>query len=130
MWLHRREPDVDAVSAATPDATWHLTTSTTATTTATLYVEVNQSFDWNDYYSKSRFPDDAIYSGSGQVGQPSVVYAATIDLARPGAYTALNPVGHGHHSGRDGAIVPDLAPLTTALEIVDRIVVKVVEAEG
>jgi len=120
VWSHRRE--IDAVTGATPVENWHLSTHAQFTR-ATLYLEVNQSFDWNDYYSKTRFPDDPIYSGDGQVGQPSVVYAAEIDPSR--SYFALNPIGHGHHAGRDGAIDPDLSKLTTALEILDGVIVRV-----
>ena len=90
-----------------------------------LFLEVNQSFDWNDYYTKARFPEDKIYSGSGQNGQPSVVYAATIDLAQKTRHYMLSPVGHGHHGGGDGKLDPDLSNLTTALDIVDGVLVKV-----
>jgi len=127
VWSHRREAALraDAISAATPVHSWHLSSRATRQP-FTIYFEVNQSFDWNDYYSQERFPDDPIYSGSGKVGQPSVVYAAEVDLAR--TYYALEPVGHGHHAGRDGVLVRDLANLTTALEIVDGVLLKIVTA--
>ncbi|WP_394829161.1 hypothetical protein [Pendulispora albinea] len=139
-WGHRRGirasdgyylPDAehlvpDVVSAATATENWRLHTKTDAPLPAfTIYFEVNQSWDWNDYYTKDRFPDDPIYSGNGQNGQPSVVYAAAIDLSQKTRYYALNPVGHGHHSGKDGTLDPDLSVLTTALEIVDGVTVKV-----
>jgi len=42
-------------------------------------MEVNRTYDFNEYYSKTRFPDDAIYSGTGSSGQPSLIYKAIID---------------------------------------------------
>jgi len=140
VWGHRRglrapdgyylpdaaHPIADAVTGATPTESWVLRTHASARATRfTIYFEVNQSYDWNDYYSESRFPDDPIYSGTGSVGQPSVVYAAAIDLAAPARYYALNPVGHGHPGGGDG-LDPDLSKLTTALDIVDGVLLRVV----
>jgi hypothetical protein len=120
-------PVPDAVSGATPSESYKLRTRTDGPlTTFRLFLEVNQSFDWNDYYSKERFPDDAIYSGSGQNGQPSIVYTATIDLSRQDRYYALNPVGHGHPGGKDGKLDEDLSNITTAFDIMDSATVKVV----
>ncbi|MBK8187390.1 MAG: hypothetical protein IPK77_09240 [Cellvibrio sp.] len=90
-----------------------------------LRFEINQSFDFNDYYSSDRFPDDAIYSGDGYSAQPSVIYEVTIDMDNPQPIYAMQLIGHGHHSGKDGSIYPDIGQLTTATHIVDRILVEV-----
>lgn len=90
-----------------------------------LYLEINQSFDFNEYYSSDRFPDDPIYSGDGFSAQPSVLYHAIIDFSSAQKIYAMNLVGHGHHSGRDGKIYTDLDKLTTAKQIVDRIIVDI-----
>lgn len=120
-------PVPDVVSAATPSESFKLRTRTDEPLTEIrVLLEVNQSFDWNDYYSKERFPDDKIYSGSGQNGQPSLVYAATIDLAKDTRHYALNPVGHGHPGGQDGSLDKDLSGITTAFDIIDSAVIKVV----
>ena len=37
----------------------------------------------------------------------------------------MTAIGHGHHAGADGRIDPDLSHHTTALEIVDRVLVDV-----
>jgi hypothetical protein len=122
-------PVADVVSGATPNESFVLTTRTDEPIERfKLFFEVNQSFDWNEYYSTTRFPDDAIYSGSGKNGQPSVVYAATIDLTEKTRHYLLSPVGHGHHGGQDGKLDPDLSNLTTALDIVDGVLVKVLPA--
>jgi hypothetical protein len=112
-------PLPDAISAATPTESFTLTTDTGRRLSQfRILLEVNQSFDWNDFFSQDRFPDDPIYSGSGKVGQPSVVYGATIDLSQHLRAWALNPLGHGHPSGRDGSLDTDLSRLTTALDII------------
>jgi hypothetical protein len=79
----------------------------------------------NEYYSSNRFPDDPIYSGDGYSAQPSVVYETVIDPASLQTYYPMTLVGHGHHSGKDGLLYKDLKNLTTALQILDRIIVEV-----
>lgn len=88
-------------------------------------MEINQSFDFNRFYSSDRFPQDPIYSGDGYSAQPSVVYEAIIDTALDQKYHPMKVVGRGHHSGRDGQLHPDLGNLTTALELIDRVIVEV-----
>lgn len=90
-----------------------------------LRFEINQSFDFNEYYSSDRFPDDPIYSGDGYSAQPSVIYELEIDLDNPQPVYAMRLIGHGHHSGHDGNVNPDLSLLTSAKKIVDRIIVEI-----
>lgn len=85
--------------------------------------EVNHSFDYNEYYSSDRFPDDPIYSGDGFTAQPSIIYQAIIDFDKPNQLLQMELVGHGHHSGQTGEIYADMSKLTTALELVERILV-------
>ncbi|MDQ2075909.1 DUF4405 domain-containing protein [Marinimicrobium sp. ABcell2] len=87
--------------------------------------EINQSFDFNDYWSSNRFPDDPVYSGDGYSAQPSLIYEAIIDPRSAARYYPMSVVGRGHHSGRDGHVHPDISTMTTALELVDRIIVEV-----
>lgn len=88
-------------------------------------MELNHSFDFNEYYSSDRFPDDEIYSGDGFTAQPSVIYQAVVDFDSPEQIHKMTLVGRGHHSGRDGQVYKDTENLTTALELVDRILVSV-----
>lgn len=86
--------------------------------------EVNHSFDYNEFYSSDRFPDDPIYSGDGFTAQPSVIYQGLIDFDKASEELVnMSVIGRGHHSGRDGQIYDDLDNLTTALELVDRILI-------
>ncbi len=95
-----------------------------------LRFEINQSFDFNDYYSSDRFPDDTVYSGDGYSAQPSVIYEVQIDLDNPQPIYLMRLIGHGHHSGKDGNIYSDISQLTTAKNIVDRILVEVKPTES
>lgn len=88
-----------------------------------IYLEINQAFDFNDYFSSDRFPNDSVYSGDGFNGQPSVIYRASVDFKQPRQHVMMTLQGRGHHSGKDGAIHADIENLTTALQIIDRVVV-------
>ena len=87
-------------------------------------LEINQSFDFNEYYSSNRYPDDLVYSGDGYTAQPSVVYETIIDTTLPQHYFPMTIVGRGHHSGADGELHLDLENLTTALQLIDRVIVE------
>jgi hypothetical protein len=87
--------------------------------------EINQSFDFNEFYSSNRFPDDLIYSGNGYSAQPSVVYETVVDTTLKQQYFSMKIIGRGHHSGQDGAVHQELENLTTALELVDRVIVEI-----
>jgi len=88
-----------------------------------VLMELNHSFDFNEYYSSDRFPDDKIYSGDGFTAQPSVIYQAVIDFEQPEQISKMTLIGRGHHSGKDGKIYKDTSNLTTALALVDRAIV-------
>jgi hypothetical protein len=87
--------------------------------------EINNSFDFNQYYSSDRFPDDPVYSGNGYSAQPSIVYEAIIDFSSQQKYFPMTLIGHGHHSGKNGKLYKNMDNLSTALELVDRIIVEV-----
>jgi hypothetical protein len=120
--------DLDGYSGATPHNNFIVSSKLQQKSleTVRIFFEVNQSYDWNEYYSKDRFPEDTIYSGSGKVGQPALVYTTVVDLKRAGKKDyLLEPLGHSHHSGATGELFPDFTNITTALEIVDRIILTV-----
>jgi hypothetical protein len=87
-----------------------------------LFFEINQPFDFNEYWHNTRYPDSQPYKNSGQ---PSVVYAVMIDMANPEPEYFLNPVGHGDPQGLTGKLFTDLSSLTTALKMVKKIKVEV-----
>ena len=91
----------------------------------TIFLEINQSFDYNKYYASDSFPDDPVYSGNGFSAQPSLIYSVEIDFSSATKIYPMSLAGHGHHSGKTGEIYSDVGNLTTALNIVDRIIVDI-----
>lgn len=85
-----------------------------------VYFEINQSWDWNEYWTNAKFPDDENYKTSAQ---PSLVYIARLDTVTGQKTTELKLIGHGHYSGKDGKIYKDLSTITTARNITDKIYV-------
>ena len=123
--------DIDGVSGATPTGNFILKTNSKIQDLKNyrILMEVNQSYDWNDYYSEEQFPQDQVYSGSGQVGQPSLIYSSTLPEKKSDtqSYQIMKLIGHGHHSGKDGRLFRDLSKVTTAKQIVDRAIVHLLE---
>ncbi len=121
----------DGITGATPKSHYVLKSKLSNTSVHQFKVlyEVNRSFDWNEYYNKDAFPDNEIYSGSGYVGQPSLIYSTPIiNLNDDNRKSYLmEVVGHGHHSGANGELYSDLSNITTAIDITERILVIVNE---
>jgi len=139
IWSHKRgqkaedglfmpsleNPVVDGISAATPLGSFSLETGIPENTKHYIVnFEINRSYDWNEYWSVDKFPDDFVYN-DGSNGQPSLLYQGKIDLNGSKQVVLLELIGHGHYSGKDGQVYPDLTGYTTALEIVKRAVVVV-----
>lgn len=117
--LHLPEPSspvADAYSGATPGSSFLLNTRSNEVLPAVfnLYLEINQSWDWNDYWHNARFPESPDYATSAQ---PSVVYHVRLAAADYGQPREMKAIGHGHYAGSDGEIYPDISTLTTALKI-------------
>lgn len=112
-----REPVVDAYTGATPPGSFdfQLTTEQKLDGVYQVYMEINQSWDWNEYWFNDKFPGDKEYMTSSQ---PAVVYRATLDTRSTNRKAVLQPIGRSHHSGKDGKLYTDLNTLTTALDIV------------
>lgn len=128
--LYIPDPDSqmpDAITGATPQDNFILETKTAKEMDKPFKVllEINQSWDWNEYWTNNKYPDDENYKTSSQ---PSVVYSATIDPSKAGRKIELKPVGHGHYAGANGELNEDLSTLTTALEIAEKITVEIVPA--
>ena len=139
IWSHRRGvkaadglyvPDddtqlADGVTAATPNTNFMLSSGFDASGASRVRVmlEVNASFDWNETYHENAYPDDPVYSGSGYVGQPALLYATSLVDPREANILKMSLVGRGHHSGQDGEIYTDLSDITTARDLVERVLV-------
>ncbi|TFG43477.1 MAG: hypothetical protein E4H43_01655 [Bacteroidia bacterium] len=114
----------DAYSGATPKTGFVLTSRSDNPLPDKFKVllEINQNWDWNEYWTNDKYPDDENYKWSCQ---PALVYEAEIDIQSPKDSYKMNPTGHSHYSGKTGELFPDLSTLTTALKIADLIIVKV-----
>ena len=106
--------DLDAVTGATPKSALTLTVQI-EDRACIIKAEFNNSFDYNDFYTKKT---------SGVNGQPSVVYSAKIpaDLAT-GHEITLEFEGTGSLTGEEGSIHKDTKNLTTAKKIVKAVTV-------
>lgn len=121
--------DLDAVSGATPTGNFIIKSKSKIDNIDNykVMVELNQSYDWNEYFTEDKFPDDKIYSGSGKIGQPSLIYSAEVsskDNAQS-KHKIMELIGHGHYSGKDGKLYSDLTNITTAKNIADRIILTI-----
>lgn len=117
LYLPTQEnPMPDAITGPTPKGNFVLNTHTPAAKPQKfrLLFEINQSWDWNQYWTNSKFPDDQQYRTSSQ---PAVVYEALIDLNTDQKSYTMKPIGHSHWSGKTGELFTDLSTLTTALDI-------------
>ncbi len=137
-WAHKRgvvaddglymptpdQPVPDAYSGATPPGDFILNTrlDKDGPKVFNVLLEINQPWDWNDYWTNSKYMDDYDYKSSSQ---PAVVYRATIDLNGNSTTFEMKLIGHSHYSGKDGELYTDVSTLTTALDIARSIVVKV-----
>ncbi len=119
-------PLPDAITGATITNNFQLLSSIEERSKFHLKIEINVAFDDNEYYSAYDFPDDkTFHSGTGQLGQPSIIFDALIDMNDNKNYYLMQLIGHGHYSGQNGNINSDISTLTTAKQIIERIVVGV-----
>jgi len=106
-------PFVDGYSGATPKQNFDFeTTSDIKSAPYRILLEVNQTWDWNNYWTNNKFPESKAYSHSSQ---PSIIYAVTINENDGTFY--MNPIGHGNPTGENGQLFTDLSTLTTAKNI-------------
>lgn len=105
-------PFVDALTGATPEQNFEIIVPENNEGKFRLLFEVNQTWDWNDYWTNNKYPESAAYKNSAQ---PSVVYAVTISNDMNEFY--MNPIGHGDAKGESGKLFTDLSTLSTAKEI-------------
>jgi hypothetical protein len=136
-WAHKRgvqeadglyipsveHPVADAYTGATPPGDFTLVTRFDSQPPRQFRVlfEINQTWDWNEYWTNNKYPEDEAYKTSSQ---PALVYSVEVDLdERKPAYT-LEVIGRSHHAGRTGELFTDLNTLTTALEIVGNLTLR------
>lgn len=126
IWRHRYtlingiDPigEIDAVTSATPKHSETLNDYLeTDADKLTIYLEFNAVGD-----TDAAWPDP-------HVGQPSVVYAVFIDLEAPQTYHLMQLVGHGGGAEQNGEVNYDLDAISSAKQIVEKVLVKLVRDE-
>jgi len=117
-------PMVDAYTGPTPDKSFILSTRLDEPGLAKFHVllEINQTWDWNEYWTNNKYPEDEEYKTSCQ---PALVYSVSIDLDNPKEEYIMETIGRSHHSGANGDLFDDLQTLTTALHIAEEILVRI-----
>lgn len=115
----KEHPEVDAVTGATPEGSFelsfHLTTCPAGN--CRILLEINQSWDFNNYWTNSRSNDPEYHASA----QPSVIYEAVADPRILPDTIEMMPIGRGDESGKSGKLYSDLGTLTTALRIAKKI---------
>lgn len=114
---HPDNPMPDAITGPTPqkDFTLHSRMDSSVSAPVRILMEINQPWDWNEFWTNSKFPGDKQYMTSSQ---PALVYAATLSSFQPGKSYNFELIGRSHHSGKNGKLFKDLETLTTAKNIV------------
>ncbi|MEJ2098734.1 MAG: hypothetical protein P8X68_02000 [Desulfobacterales bacterium] len=125
VWAHQRgikndaanfypsktTPLVDAISSATPKAgqfIWNWKPRRALKLGRyDYYIEVNKSFDQNEYHNYSWYR-----------GQPSVIWRGHLQIGDQISRSKAEIIGHGDVAGADGRIDADLSTLTTALDLI------------
>lgn len=141
FWAHQRNirneyghyipspsmPELDAYTGATPKASFRMRLRSDRPLQGNyiVYLELNQSWDWNQFWHNDKYGTEPEYKTSSQ---PAVVYKAQIHIPQTDEIE-LHPIGHSHPSGKDGSLNPDLSTLTTALHIVKRITISTQQKE-
>jgi len=117
-------PVVDAYTGPTPGKSFILNTrlDEPGLKKFNLLFEINQTWDWNEYWTNNKYPEDEEYKTSCQ---PALVYSVSIDLENAMDEYVMEAIGRSHHSGANGELFNDLQTLTTALHIAEEIAVRI-----
>jgi hypothetical protein len=119
-----RQPVADSYTGATPPASFAMNVRTEKSLKGKYKImfELNQSWDWNEWWSNDLYPDDPEYKTSSQ---PALVYLAEIDTENTVPEYLMKAIGHSHYSGANGDLITDLESITTALDIAKSIKVSI-----
>jgi len=119
----KNTPVPDGITGATPQNNFVLITKTSSKNinVIDLYFEINQTWDWNEYWTNTKYPSDVEYKTSCQ---PALVYRTRINVGTSPKTQILELIGRSEHNGSSGKIYTDLETITSAKNIAESIVVK------
>lgn len=117
---------VDAFTGATPNGNFVLKTksNTNLPEKFKILMEINQPWDWNEYWTTNKYGNNIDYKTSSQ---PSLIYAVTINQNSKMNEYFLNPIGHGHYAGEDGELYTNISTITTAKDITKLVKVTIIK---
>ena len=121
FYVSESENELDAVTSATPKGSFEISRKIQLEEGKKyfVYAEVNKSFDYNEFYPKDAEKNASEYSGVN--GQPSAVYRAEFGFKNLEAKLEL--VGTGSLDGKSGSVEYKTETLTTAKNLVEKIIV-------
>lgn len=113
-------PVPDAYSGATPGNNCIINTrlNEPAENEFFVLVEINQPWDWNEYWTNNKYPDNEEYKTSAQ---PAVVYRVKVDPNDTSKELIMEIIGHSHYAGEDGSLTESISTLSSSLEILETI---------
>lgn len=119
-----KNPIIDAYTGATPQNSFvlNLFTDKKLNGKYKIFLELNQSWDWNEHWTNDKFPSDKEYKTSSQ---PALIYRADLNSNDTNNEIELKLLGRSHFAGADGKLYEDLNTITTALKIAKKITVVV-----
>lgn len=110
VWRNRAECVTDDVAGATLNFESKKHRFKGEKSKITLYIEINNSFDYNYFYTKKN---------SNSSGQPSLIYSAQLENDKD-SMAEFKLIGHGSSDGSDGTIYKDLSTITDARNILKK----------
>ncbi len=122
-WWHKwgelpdsEHPVPDAITGPTPQSNFVLSSNVDPSSPKPFMVllEINQSWDWNEFWSNDKYPDDKDYKTSSQ---PALVYSVFVDPSKEDTAYIMEIAGHSHYGGKNGLLYEDISSLTTAKNI-------------
>ena len=120
----KEHPITDAITGATPQSNFLLNARMKNENLRKFKIlfEINQTWDFNEYWTNNKFPDNLAYKTSCQ---PALVYETIINLEDLNEKYEMKAIGHAHYAGETGELFTDLSTITTALNIVKEIIIQV-----
>ncbi len=117
-------PVPDAITCATPAGDFILSSNIndSLSNQFRILLEINQPWDWNEYWTNNKYPGDDDYMTSSQ---PAIIYEAVVDMDDKQDEYQMTLIGHGHYSGKNGNLYTDLSTLTTVRNIAAMIMVRI-----
>jgi hypothetical protein len=128
----KKEPLPDSITSASPNASFRLESRVPDPGLDPEYgspfvvlLEVNNSTDFNEFYTEKSKPGDPNFSGGSYgSGQPALVYTAAVDTSSGRSRFGMSIIGHSSPSGDDGRLYEDVSTITTAGSIIDTVYVE------